>query len=163
MINYGKQYIDKLDIKNVIQTLKSDFLTQGPKVTEFENNLKKKFKSKRALVVSSGTAALHLINRSIGIKFGDKVISSPITFLSGIATSIHCGAIPDFVDINKKTFNLDPQRLEDKLKKEKKVKAVIVTDFAGQPSDWDDLFYLRNLLRKVHQHLIRYIPLCFQN
>ncbi len=143
MINYGKQYIDKYDIKNVVQTLKSNFLTQGPKVKEFENNLKKKFKSKRVLVVSSGTAALHLINRSIGLKSGDKVISSPITFLSGIATSMHCGAIPDFVDINKKTFNLDPQRLEDKLKKEKRAKAVIVTDFAGQPSDWDDLFYLR--------------------
>ena len=143
MIGYSKQYIDELYIKEVVKTLKSKNLTQGPKVSEFEKKLKNKFKSKDAIAVSSGTAALQLINRSINLKSGDRIISSPITFLSGIATAMHCGAKPDFIDINEKTFNIDPQKLEDKLKKEKKVRAVFVTDFAGQPADWKDFYYLK--------------------
>ncbi len=143
MISYGGQHIDKNDIKNVIRVLKSNFLTQGPATEKFENKLKKKLNTKYVSCVSSGTAALQIVAKSFGWKKGDKVISSPITFVAGIAGAIHCGAYPEFVDIDKDTFNIDPNKLEDKLKKQKKIKAAIITDFAGQPSDWEDLYFLK--------------------
>lgn len=143
MISYGKQYIDKDDINNVVKTLKGDYLTQGPIVTNFENKLSKTLKAKKALCVSSGSAALHLAARSLGWRKGDKIISSPITFLAGTAAALQCGASPEFVDIDKNTYNLDYGKLESKLKKDKKIKAVIVTDFAGQPANWQELNYLK--------------------
>lgn len=143
MINYGKQYIDRKDVKKVIKVLKSDFLTQGPLVSEFEKSLEKKLKSKKAICVSSGSGALHIVSKSLNLKKGDKIVSSPITFIAGIANAIHCGAYPEFIDIDKDTYNIDPNKLEDKLKREKKIKAVMVTDFAGQPSDWEELSYLK--------------------
>jgi UDP-4-amino-4,6-dideoxy-L-N-acetyl-beta-L-altrosamine transaminase len=143
MISYGKQYIDKNDINNVTKTLKSSYLTQGPNVIKFENKLCKILKSKKALCVSSGSAALHIAGKSLGWKKGDKIVSSPITFLAGTAAALHCGASPEFVDIDKNTFNMDNNKLENKLKKDKKIKAVIITDFAGQPANWEDLFYLK--------------------
>jgi len=124
-------------------SLKSNYLTQGPIIKKFEKKLSQKLKSKYVLCVSSGSAALHIVAKCLGWKKGDKIISSPITFVSGINSALHCGATPDFVDINESTFNLDPDKLEDKLKKDKKIKAAIITDFAGQPSDWEDLFYLK--------------------
>ncbi len=143
MISYGKQYIDKDDINNVVKTLKGDYLTQGPIIEKFENQLCKTLKARKALCVSSGSAALHLAARSLGWRKGDKIISSPITFLAGTAAALHCGASPEFVDIDKYTFNIDQEKLESKLKKDKKIKAVIVTDFAGQPANWKELSYLK--------------------
>ena len=143
MISYGRQYIDKKDINNVIETLQSNYLTQGPKVIQFEKQLCKTLKAKNALCVSSGSAALHLAAKTFGWKKGDKVISSPITFLAGTAAALHCGASPEFVDIDKRTFNIDPEKLESKLKKDKKIKSVIITDFAGQPANWRELGYLK--------------------
>lgn len=143
MINYGKQFIDGKDINKVIKVLKSNYLTQGPIVRKFEKRLEKKLKSKRAICVSSGSGALHIVAKSLNLKKGDTIVSSPITFLAGIASGIHCGAYPEFVDIDKDTYNMDCNRLEDKLKKQKKIKAVLVTDFAGQPADWQELNYLK--------------------
>ena len=74
MISYGRQYIDKNDISDVVETLKSNYLTQGPKVKQFENKLCKTLKAKNALCVSSGSAALHLAAKSLGWKKGDKII-----------------------------------------------------------------------------------------
>jgi len=143
MISYGKQYIDKSDIDNVVKTLKSNFLTQGPNLEKFEKKLCQVLRSKKALCVSSGSAALHIAGKSLGWGKGDKIVSSPITFIAGAAAALHCGALPEFVDINKDTFNIDAEKLEGKLKKDKKIKAVIITDFAGQPANWEDLFYLK--------------------
>jgi len=143
MISYGKQYIDKNDINNVIKTLKSSHLTQGPDVIKFEKKLCQILKSKRALCVSSGSAALHIAGKSLGWKKGDKIVTSPITFLAGTAAALHCGASPEFVDIDKFTFNMDIDKLEQKLKKDKHIKAVIITDFAGQPANWEELYYLK--------------------
>ena len=151
MISYGRQHIDKDDIKNVIKTLQSNYLTQGPKVKQFEDKLCKTLKAKKALCVSSGSAALHLAAKALGWKKGDKIISSPITFLAGTAAALHCGASPEFVDIDRRTFNIDPDKLETKLKKDKKIKAVIITDFAGQPANWKDLSYLK---KKYNVNLI---------
>lgn len=143
MISYGKQNIDNEDINNVTKVLKSNYLTQGPVVKIFEKKLARKLNSKIASCASSGTAALHIVAKSFGWKKGDVIVSSPITFVAGIANALHCGAYPEFVDIDKSTFNIDPNKLEDRLKKNKKIKAAIITDFAGQPSDWEDLSYLR--------------------
>ena len=143
MINYGRQYIDSSDVNKVTKALKSNFLTQGPVVEKFEKELARKFKSKKAICVSSGSGALHIVAKALNFKKGDIIVSSPITFLAGIAGAIHCGATPEFVDIDKDTYNIDPNRLEDILKKKKKIKAAIITDFAGQPSDWQDLYYLK--------------------
>ena len=143
MISYGKQYIDKRDIDNVVKTLKGNFLTQGPNIEKFEQKLCQVLKSKKALCVSSGSAALHIAGRCLGWKKGDKIVSSPITFLAGTAAALHCGASPEFVDIDKDTFNIDIEKLEDKLRRDKKIKAAIITDFAGQPANWQDLSYLK--------------------
>ena len=143
MISYGRQNVDKDDIKSVVKVLKSEFLTQGPIVKKFENQLEKKLNTKYVSCVSSATAALQIVAKSLNWKKGDIIVSSPITFIAGIAGAIHCGAFPEFVDIDKNTFNIDPNKLEDKLKKKKKIRAAIITDFAGQPSDWEDLYYLK--------------------
>lgn len=146
MISYGRQYIDNADIKAVKNVLKSDFLTQGPLVEKFEMSLKRYFSCKYTNVVSSGTAALHLVAIVYKFKKNDLIITSPNTFLASANSAIYTGAKIDFVDIDKLTYNLDPEKLEDKIKKlknkNKKIKAVIVTDYAGQPADWESFSYL---------------------
>jgi dTDP-4-amino-4,6-dideoxygalactose transaminase len=148
MYNYGKQNINKEDIKSVIKVLKSDIITQGQEVKKFEKNLSSYFGSKYSTAVSNGTAALHLIGLSLGWKKGDIILCSPITFMSSVNSVLYCNATPDFVDIDKDTHNLCPKKLEKKIlfykKKRKKVKAVIVTDFAGYPANWQEFSKLKN-------------------
>jgi len=155
MISYGKQYIDNNDIKAVNKVLKSNFLTQGPLIERFEKSLQNYFSCKYVNVVSNGTAALHLSVLALGIKKNDLVITSPNTFLATANSAIYVGAKIDFVDIDRFTFNLDPNLLEDKIKKLKgknrKIKAVIVTDYAGHPAEWKSLF---SLSRKYNFYLI---------
>ena len=140
MINYGRHFIDKKDLKSVAETLKSDWLTQGPKVKIFENKIKKFLGCKFTLAVNSGTAALHLACISLGLKKGDLVLSTPITFLSSVNAALYLNAKPIFIDIDKKNYCLDLNKLERKLielkKLKKKIKVLIVTDYAGQMSDW---------------------------
>ena len=100
MLNYGKQNIDINDIKSIKKTLKSNFLTQGPKVEEFENLINKKFKSKYCSVVSNGTAALHLSSKILNFKKGDSVVVTPITFVASANCVLYQNAKPEFVDIN---------------------------------------------------------------
>ena len=142
MISYGKQFIDQKDVKGVLKTLKSDYLTQGSNVDLFESKLSKYLKTKYTVCVSSGTAGLHIISKVLNWKKNDIIISSPITFIAGVTSVMHCGATPDFVDIDKQTLSLDLNKLEDRLKK-RSIRGVIVTDFAGQPSDWTELFFLK--------------------
>ncbi len=143
MISYGKQSVDQSDIDSVADALKSDWLTQGPKTEDFEDSLKDFFRSEYACVVSNGTAALHLAGISLDWKPGDIIITSPITFLASANSIIYCGATPDFVDIDKYSHTIDPNLLEDKIKKYvnsgKKVKAVVAVDYAGLPCDWAGL------------------------
>ena len=107
VIPYGRQEITDEDINAVISTLKSDYLTQGPKINEFEIAFANYIGSKYAVAVSNGTAALHLCALSIGIKKGDKVITSPITFSASANCIRYCGAQVVFVDIDPKTYLLD--------------------------------------------------------
>ena len=150
-INYNKHHLDKQDILSVIKSLKSEKLTQGSFITKFETNLKKKFKSKYCVVVSNGTAALHLALISIGLKKNEIVCSSPISFLAGANMVKIIGGKNFFIDIDEKTNNLDPYKLEIFLKKKKKIKAVIATDYGGYPCDWEMLKFLKE---KYHFYLI---------
>jgi UDP-4-amino-4,6-dideoxy-L-N-acetyl-beta-L-altrosamine transaminase len=143
MINYGRQHLDKLDINAVVKSLRSNLITQGPYIKKFEVDLSKKFGSKYCAVVSSGTAALHLLGLALKWKKNDIILTTPISFLATSNTILYSGATPEFVDIDKDTYNLDPGLLLKKIiqlkKKGKKIVAVICTDFAGQPCDWKKL------------------------
>ena len=141
IIPYGKQDITDEDITSVIEVLKSDFLTQGPKIREFEEAFSKYVSSKYAVAVSNGTAALHLSCLSIGLKKGDKVITSTLTFSASANCALYCGAEVIFSDIDSKTYLLDLNFVEDVLRKDKKnsVKAIIPVNFAGLPVDIEAL------------------------
>lgn len=145
---YGKQLVDKEDIKNVISVLKSDWLTQGPKIDAFEKALCVKFKSKYASAVSNGTAGLHLIALALGWSEKDIVITSPITFAASSNCILYSRAKPEFVDIDPVSYTLDINKLEDKIKalrkKNKKIKAVVAVDYAGHPCNWESLRRLAN-------------------
>ena len=103
MITYGRQSIDQSDIDAVVEVLKGDWLTQGPAVERFENDLKLFFGAKHACAVSNGTAALHLTGLVLGWQPSDIVITSPITFLATANCIVYSGATPDFVDIDPVT------------------------------------------------------------
>ena len=142
-ISYGMQYIDNADKKAVNNVLSSNNLTQGPIIEKFEKKLSAFFGSKYCCAVSSGTAALHLTALALGWGKKDIIISSPITFVAGANSVLYSNSIPDFCDIDKDSYNINPDEVEKKIKyykkKRKKVKAVIATDFAGNPCDWRKL------------------------
>ena len=143
LINYGKQNIDNSDVREVISALKSDKITQGAYVEKFENSLKKKFSSPYCVAVNNGTAALYLSLKSLNLKKNEKVICSPNTFFSSVYTIILNNLVPDFCDIELQTFNIDLNLLEHKIKRDKKIKAIVAVDFAGHPCDWKSLNFLK--------------------
>ena len=116
MINYGKQFISDDDIKAVVEVLRSDFLTQGPKITEFESEVAKKVGASEAIAVNSATSALHIACLSLGLGEGDVLWTTPNSFVSSSNCALFCGASVDFVDIDPDTFNISTQKLEQKLK-----------------------------------------------
>ena len=136
-IPYGTQNIGKEDIDAVVSVLKSDFLSTGPKIQEFENKFAKYVGSKYAVAVSSGTAALHCACLAAGIKKEDEVITTPMTFVATSNVILYCGAKPVFVDINPKTFNIDETLIEKQITS--KTKAIILVHFAGQPCEMDKI------------------------
>jgi perosamine synthetase len=137
MIPYGKQYIDEDDIKAVVEVLKSDWLTTGPKVREFEQAVADYVGAKYAVAVSSGTAALHCAMYALGIGAGDEVIVPPMTFASTVNCVVFQGGTPVFTDVDPDTLLIDLAKVEEKLTE--KAKAIIGVDYAGQPCDWDRL------------------------
>jgi perosamine synthetase len=143
MISYGKQTIDKDDIDAIINVLKGDWLTQGPAIDLFEQDLCDYFGSKYACAVSNGTTALHLAALALGWSKGDIILTTPITFLASVNCIYYVGATPDFIDIHPESYTIDTEKLELKIKdyiaKGKKVKAVIGVDYAGHPCDWKKL------------------------
>lgn len=136
-IPYGHQYITDEDVKVVIEALKSDYMTQGPLIGQFEKNFAEYIGSKYACVVSNGTAALHLCAMALDIKPGDKVITTPITFVASANGFRYLGAEIVFCDIDPKNYCLDLDKLETLLKASPKgtYKAVVPVDFAGYPID----------------------------
>ena len=112
-IYYGHQYIDEADIQAVVDVLRSDYLTCGPKIAELEKKLCDITGAKYAVVCSNGTAGLHIAALAAGIGAGDEVITTPITFAASANCALYCGARPVFADINPETYNIDPASVEN--------------------------------------------------
>ena len=146
-ISYGKQFIGADDIRSIIKAAKSEKITQGIYVDKFEENLKNYFGSKYCKVVNNGTSALYLAIKSLRLKKGDHFVTSPITFLSSAYTAMQNGLVPNFCDINTKTYNLDLNKLETILKKNSKIRLVIGVDYAGYPCDWKAINFLKKKYR----------------
>lgn len=136
-IPYGKQSIDQSDIDAVTEVLQSDFITTGPKISEFEKAVCDFTGAEFAVAVSSGTAALHCAMFAAGIKGGDEVIVTPMTFAASSNAILYCGGTPVFADVLPGSLLLDPAEVIRKITK--KTKAVVAVDYAGQPCDYDAL------------------------
>lgn len=136
MIPYGRQDVSQDDIDQVVSVLKSDFLTQGPKVPEFERVISQYSGAKHALVANSATSALHLACCALGLGENDILWTSPITFVASANAGLYCGANVDFVDIDTRTYNICPTKLEKKLVEAKRLgslpKILIPVHLTGQ-------------------------------
>lgn len=134
IIPYGKQNITETDIQAVVETLQSDYLTQGPKIKEFEDAFAEYVGSKYAVAVANGTAALHLNCLALNVKEGDKVITTPITFAASANCVRYCGGEVVFADIDPKTYLLDINKVRELLESSPKgtYRGIIPVDFAGR-------------------------------
>jgi len=141
MIPYGKQTIDDNDIEAVKEVLVSDYLTTGPKVSEFEDKISKYSQVEFTLVCSSGTAALHLASLAL-LESGDRVITTVNSFLATANAILYVGAIPIFVDIDS-SGNIDLDLVIDLLKKDNSIKALYGVHFSGNPLNQDKLRYIK--------------------
>ena len=139
MIPYGKQDISQADIDAVVDVLRSDFLTQGPKVPEFEAKVAGHVGAKHALAVNSATSALHVACLALGLGPGDWLWTTPITFVASANCGLYCGAGVDFVDIDPDTYNLCPKKLAEKLRDAERdgklPKVLVAVHLCGQPCD----------------------------
>lgn len=136
-IGYGHQYIDDADIQAVVEVLRSDFLTCGPKIEEAEKKLCGITGAKHAVLLSNGTAALHAACFAVGIGEGDEVITTPMTFAASANCALYCGARPVFADIDPETYNIDPDCVEKCITD--RTRAVVAVDFTGQAVELDRL------------------------
>lgn len=137
MIPYGRQSIDEDDIAAVTEVLRSDYLTTGPKIQEFEKAVAQYTGAAYAVAVSNGTAALHAACFAAGIGQGDEVITSPLTFAASANCVLYCGGTPVFADVDERTYNIDPADIERKITP--KTKAIIPVHFAGQPCAMEEI------------------------
>lgn len=141
IIPYGRQHISQQDIDAVVETLKSDFLTQGQKIEEFEKAFAEYIGCNYAVAVANGTAALHLSAMALNVKPGDKVITTPITFAASANCIRYCGGEVVFTDIDPKTYIIDLQEVEQLLNSSPKgaYKGIIPVDFTGYPVNLEKL------------------------
>ena len=136
-IPYGRQWIDEDDIKAVVDVLRSDWLTTGPKVEEFEKEFAHITGAGEAVALSNGTAALHAIMHAIGIGPGDEVIVPPITFVATANAVVFQGGTPVFADVDPGSLLIDPEEVQRRITP--RTKAVVAVDYAGQPCNYDAL------------------------
>jgi perosamine synthetase len=137
MIPYGKQWIDEEDIAAVVEVLRSDWLTTGPVVDEFERALAAHTGATHAVAVSSGTAALHCIMQALDIGPGDEVIVPAMTFAASANCVVYQRGMPVFADVDPDTLLIDPADVEAKITSQ--TRAIVAVDYAGQPCDYDAL------------------------
>ena len=137
MIPYGKQFIDKKDINAVVKVLKSDWLTQGPKVLEFEKALAKYCGAKYAVACANGTSSLHLAYLAAGLKKGDEVITTPNTFVATTNMLLAVGAKPIFCDIRLDTYNIDEAKIARLITPT--TKAIVPVHFSGQSCEMEKI------------------------
>jgi perosamine synthetase len=140
LLPYGHHSISEDDIQAVVETLRSDWLTTGPKVAEFEEAMAAWVGAKHAVSFSSGTAALHAAAFTAGLKPGDEVITSPMTFAATANCVLYQGATPVFADVSSDTLNLDPDLASARLTS--RTKAILPVDYAGHPADLDSILQL---------------------
>ena len=136
-IFYGRQYIDQADVDAVVEALKSDYLTCGPKISELEEKICEVTGAKYAVAVCNGTAALHIAAMAAGFQEGDEVIVSSITFAASSNCVLYCGATPVFADIKPDTYNIDPESVRKLITP--KTKGIVAVDFTGQAVEVDEL------------------------
>jgi UDP-4-amino-4,6-dideoxy-N-acetyl-beta-L-altrosamine transaminase len=134
---YGKQWIDDEDIEEIIEVLKSDYITTGPKIREFEEKVATYTNTKYAVAIANGTAALHVACFAAGIRPRDEVITTPMTFAASANCILYCGAKPVFADIDPQTYNINPEDIKRKITS--KTKAIIPVHYTGQPVDIDEI------------------------
>lgn len=130
-IPYGKHWIGEDEVQEVVETLRTGYLTSGPKVERFENELRQYLGAKYTVTTGSCSAALHLSILAFGIKPGDEVITTPFTYVATVNAILHAGAIPIFVDIDPKTYSIDPLKIEERITP--RTKAILIVHYAGQP------------------------------
>lgn len=148
MIQYGRQTIEEDDIQAVVDVLRSDYLTTGPKIAEFEKMVADYVGAKYAVAISNGTSALHAACFAAGIQPGDEVITTPLTFAASSNCVLYCGGTPVFADVDLKTYNIDPEDIRRKITD--KTKAIIAVHLAGQPCDMDEI----HKIAKEHDLLV---------
>ena len=148
MIPYGRQTIEEDDIQAVVDVLRSDYLTTGPKIAEFEKIVADYVGAKYAVAISNGTSALHAACFAAEIKPGDEVITTPLTFAASANCVLYCGGTPVFADVDPKTYNIDPEDIRRKITD--KTKAIIAVHLAGQPCDMDEI----HKIAKEHNLLV---------
>ncbi len=136
-IYYGRQWVDEDDIAAVSEVLSGPYITCGPKVSEAERMLENYTGAKHAVVVNSGTSALHCACIAAGVGEGDEVITTPITFAASANCALYCGAKPVFADIDPETYNIDPESIRKCITD--KTKAVIAVDYTGQVVKADEI------------------------
>ena len=154
MIPYGKQNISEEDIQSVVDVMRSDYLTQGPITPQFEKVICDYTDASYAAATINATAALHIACLSLGVKKGDIVWTSPISFVASANCAKYCGADVDFVDIDPLTYNMSAEALESKLRIAKVngtlPKVVIPVHLSGQSCDMESIFELsKNILLKL--------------
>ena len=147
---YSRQYIDKADIEKVTQVLKSDFITQGPNIVDFEKDFAKYVGAKYAVACATGTAALHLSCIALGINKKSKILTSAVTFVASANCAEFLGANVDFVDIDKNSYCMSAIELEKKLKRNK-IDLVIPVHLCGHSSDMEKIYKLK---KKYNFHII---------
>ena len=148
MIPYGRQMLEEDDIQAVVDVLKSDYLTTGPKVAEFEKSVADYVGAKYAVAIANGTAALHAACFAAGIKEGDEVITTPLTFAASANCVLYLGGRPVFADVDARTYNIDPEDIERKITD--RTRAIIPVHLAGQPCDMDAI----HEIAKKHQLIV---------
>lgn len=134
---YGHQWIDEDDIRAVDEVLRGNYITCGPNVDKLEKQLAERVNAKYAVVVSNGTAALHCACMAIGIKPGDEVITTPMTFAASANCVRYCGGTVVFADIDLETYNISPDEIRKKISE--KTRAIVAVDFTGQAVQLDEI------------------------
>jgi UDP-4-amino-4,6-dideoxy-N-acetyl-beta-L-altrosamine transaminase len=137
LLPYGRQSIEESDIEAVVETLRSDWLTTGPKVVEFEEAVAERVGAKYAISFSSGTAALHGAVVAAGLENGDEAITTPLTFVATANCVLYQGAKPVFADVSPDTLNIDPEDVATRITS--RTKAILAVDYAGHPADLDPI------------------------
>ena len=137
LLPYGRQTIDEADIAAVVDVLRSDWLTTGPKIAEFESAFAAEVGAAHAVAVSSGTAALHAAAFAAGVGPGDEVITTPLTFVASANCARYLGAEPRFADVEPDTLNISVDAVRQRLTD--KTRAIVAVDFSGQPADLEEL------------------------